>query len=98
MPPDTSIEQEAHGELLCLHLRGPFDLNAAGQLARQLACLPPTGVVLDFSGTSSFRDAGVAIAAEALRPHRVALRGLSRHPMRVFHAFGIGREALASPG
>ncbi|HLT30446.1 MAG TPA: STAS domain-containing protein [Myxococcaceae bacterium] len=98
MPPDSSIEQQAQGELVCLHLRGPFDVDSASRLARRLADLEPTGLVLDFSGTCSFRDAGVAIAAEALRPHRVALRGLPRHPLRVFQAFGIGRDALASTG
>lgn len=93
MNPALSIEQEARGELLFLHLRGDFDVLGAGLLAQRLSMLPPSGLVLDFSGTSAFRDAGVAIAAEALRPHRVALRGLSRHPTRVFQAFGIGREA-----
>lgn len=90
--------QEDRGELLFVHLHGPFDLHAAGQLARRLERLPPTGVVLDFSGICSFRDAGVAVAAQALRPHRVALRGLSRHPTRVFHAFGIGRETPSPHG
>src|SRR5690606_41646569 len=98
MPPDSSIEQQAQGELVCLHLRGPFDVDSASRLARRLADLEPTGLVLDFSGTCSFRDPVVAIPAEALRPHLVALRVQPRHPLRVFQAFEIGGDALPTTG
>jgi anti-anti-sigma regulatory factor len=76
-----------------LRLLGTFDAAAASELMERLRCEPERDVVIDVALVRGFDEVGVAALARLVqgdRQHRIALRGLSGHQLRILRYLGAG--------
>jgi len=79
------------GETTVIRVDGTFDRLAAARLASRLDELPAAApLVIDFSRVESFHDVGVAaVAKEMADHHRLVVRGLARHHLRLLRYCGV---------
>jgi anti-anti-sigma regulatory factor len=77
---------------ILIELSGTFDVPAAQRLAHALAAADRGRTVrVDLTHVREFHDFGVAVLAQALagRSHRVAVRGLRQHQLRLLRYLGL---------
>ena len=95
--PTCTFEREQGDDRTLIRVAGTFDRGAAYELRDRLAKEPAGEVTLDFSLVSEFVDLGVATLAHVFagaHHHRLVVRGLRQHQVRIFRYFGVDVEAL----
>ncbi|BDG04710.1 STAS domain-containing protein [Anaeromyxobacter oryzae] len=97
--PESSctFHSEHEGDRTVIRLCGTFDRASAFELAQRLEGEHDHELVLDFSLVREFADLGVATLAHGLAgaDHRLFMRGLRQHQLRIFRYFGVDVEASA---
>jgi anti-anti-sigma regulatory factor len=95
--PGCSIQRETDGDRTVIRVAGVFDRASALELRDSLEREPAHELVLDFSLVREFADLGVATLAHGLAggaEHRLHLRGLRQHQLRMFRYFGLDVDTL----
>lgn len=82
---------------MIIEMNGTFDVPAAQFVAEQLQIAGERDVRIDLTHVREFHDFGVALLAKALAGrHRVSVRGLRTHQVRLMRYLGIESADEAS--
>jgi anti-anti-sigma regulatory factor len=93
------VKRWTEGGRRVLRLLGTFDGEAARDLLERLRQEPERDVVIDVALVRGFDEVGVAALArlvEGSAHHRIALRGLSAHQLRILRYLGTGLSRVTA--
>ena len=93
------LSRWAEGGRRMLRLLGTFDGEAVRELLDDIHAEPERDIVVDVSLVRGFDEVGVAALArlvEATEDHRIAIRGLSTHHLRILRYLGSALSSIAA--
>ncbi len=82
-----------------LRLLGTFEGETVRELLRHIHAEAERDIVVDVSLVRGFDEVGIAALArlaEATEGHRIAIRGLSTHQLRILRYLGSALSSVAS--